>query len=70
MLRSVLPPADEDEYYHSDLVGLSAIAPDGEPLGEIVTVQNFGAGDLLELRLLEWAANTADPLRKRACTQS
>jgi len=51
--RSVLPPADEDEYYHSDLVGLSAIAPDGEPLGEIVTVQNFGAGDLLELRLLK-----------------
>jgi 16S rRNA processing protein RimM len=49
--RSVLPPADEDEYYHSDLVGLSAISPDGEPLGEIVTVQNFGAGDLLELRL-------------------
>ena len=49
--RSVLPPADEDEYYHSDLVGLSAITPDGEPLGEIVTVQNFGAGDLLELRL-------------------
>jgi 16S rRNA processing protein RimM len=49
--RSALPPADEDEYYHSDLVGLSAVSPDGEPLGEIVTVQNFGAGDLLELRL-------------------
>ena len=49
--RSVLPPADEDEFYHSDLVGLSAVSPDGEPLGEIVTVQNFGAGDLLELRL-------------------
>jgi 16S rRNA processing protein RimM len=49
--RSVLPPADEDEYYHSDLVGLSAVSPDGETLGEIVTVQNFGAGDLLELRL-------------------
>ncbi len=50
--RSVLPPADEGEYYHSDLIGLSAISPDGEPLGEIVAVLNFGAGDLLELRLL------------------
>jgi 16S rRNA processing protein RimM len=49
--RSVLPPAEQDEYYHSDLIGLSAISPDGEPLGEIVTVQNYGAGDLLELRL-------------------
>jgi 16S rRNA processing protein RimM len=50
--RSVLPPADADdgEYYHSDLIGLSAISPEGEPLGEIVAVHNFGAGDLLELR--------------------
>ena len=48
--RSVLPPAGADEYYHSALIGLSAVSPDGEPLGEIVAVQNFGAGDLLELR--------------------
>jgi 16S rRNA processing protein RimM len=49
--RSALPPADADdgEYYHSDLVGLSAISPEGEPLGEIVAVHNYGAGDLLEL---------------------
>ena len=52
--RSVLPPADADdgEYYHSDLIGLSAISPSGEPLGEIVAVHNYGAGDLLELRPL------------------
>jgi 16S rRNA processing protein RimM len=50
--RAVLPPADTDEgeYYHSDLVGLSAISPEGEQLGEIIAVHNFGAGDLLELR--------------------
>jgi 16S rRNA processing protein RimM len=50
--RSVLPPADEDEFYHSDLIGLSAVSPDGELLGEVVSVQNFGAGDMLELRQL------------------
>ena len=50
MLRSMLPPADADEYYHSDLIGLSAVSPAGEPLGEILTVHNYGAGDLLELR--------------------
>jgi 16S rRNA processing protein RimM len=51
VLRSMLPPADADEYYHSDLIGLSAVSPAGEPLGEIVTVHNYGAGDLLELRV-------------------
>ena len=48
--RVVLPPASADEYYHSDLIGLTAISPDGETLGQIVAVQNYGAGDLLELR--------------------
>jgi 16S rRNA processing protein RimM len=48
--RASLPAADEDEFYHSDLTGLSAFSPDGEPLGEVVSVQNFGAGDMLELR--------------------
>jgi 16S rRNA processing protein RimM len=50
--RAALPAAEADEYYHSDLIGLSAISPDGEPLGKIVSVLNFGAGDLLELRQL------------------
>ncbi len=47
--RALLPPAGADEYYQSDLIGLAAISPDGDALGEIVAVQNFGAGDLLEL---------------------
>jgi len=50
--RALLPPAEADEYYHSDLIGLAAITPEGEPLGEIIAVHNFGAGDLLELRPL------------------
>ncbi len=49
--RSVLPPADgEDEYYHSDLIGLDAVSPDGAAIGTVLAVHNFGAGDLLEIR--------------------
>jgi 16S rRNA processing protein RimM len=48
--RAALPPAGAEEYYHSDLIGLKAISPSGEMLGEIIAVQNFGAGDLLEIR--------------------
>jgi 16S rRNA processing protein RimM len=44
------PPEDGDEYYHSDLIGLKAVSPDGETIGKIIAVRNFGAGDLLEIR--------------------
>lgn len=50
IVRASLPPAGAGEYYHSDLIGLKAVSPDGETLGEVIAVQNFGAGDLLELR--------------------
>lgn len=51
--RSKLPATGETEFYHADLIGLRAIAADGSALGKIVAVQNFGAGDLLELKPLE-----------------
>ena len=47
--RSMLPPLGEGEYYHADLIGLACVTPDGTPLGHIVTVENFGAGDVLEI---------------------
>ena len=47
--RAALPVLDEDEFYLADLIGLSAVTPAGEPLGRIKSVQNFGAGDLLEI---------------------
>lgn len=51
--RSALPAElEEDEFYHEDLVGLRAMAVDGEPLGTVSAVHNFGAGDILELRLV------------------
>lgn len=50
--RDALPEAEEDEFYYSDLEGLKAETPSGEPLGTVLLVQNFGAGDLLELKPL------------------
>lgn len=47
--RAELPPLGEGEYYHADLLGLSAVAEGGDPIGTIVTVENFGAGDVLEI---------------------
>ncbi len=49
--RDRLPAAADGEFYHADLIGLAAVDSDGKPLGEIVAVQNYGAGDLLEIRL-------------------
>ena len=47
--RDTLPPLEEGEYYHADLIGLPAVTPDGEALGRVVLVENFGAGDVIEI---------------------
>jgi 16S rRNA processing protein RimM len=47
--RDRLPPPAADEYYHADLIGLAAQDRDGNPLGTVIAVHNFGAGDLLEV---------------------
>ena len=47
--RSALPPLGEGEYYHADLIGLPAVSISGEGLGHCVAVENFGAGDVLEI---------------------
>jgi 16S rRNA processing protein RimM len=49
--RDRLPEAAEGEFYHADLIGLAAADPAGKTIGEIVAVQNYGAGDLIEIRL-------------------
>lgn len=48
--REALPPTDEDEFYLTDLIGAVVETPDGERLGEVKSVQDFGAGDLLEVQ--------------------
>ena len=47
--RAALPPLGEGEYYHADLIGLPCESAEGEPLGTVVAVENFGAGDILEI---------------------
>jgi 16S rRNA processing protein RimM len=47
--RDKLPPLEAGEYYHADMIGLSCVDESGESLGLVVAVENFGAGDLLEI---------------------
>jgi 16S rRNA processing protein RimM len=47
--RAALPPLDDGEYYHADLIGLAAVDADGTAVGTVVAVENYGAGDLLEI---------------------
>ena len=50
--RDKLPPLEEGEYYHADLIGLPCVDEAGQELGKVVAVENFGAGDLLEVERL------------------
>ena len=47
--RSALPPLEDGEYYHADLIGLSCFDRQGREAGKVVAVENYGAGDLLEV---------------------
>jgi len=47
--RSSLPPLEEGEYYHADMIGLPAVNRDGKPIGTVAAIENYGAGDLLEI---------------------
>ncbi|WP_020181124.1 ribosome maturation factor RimM [Methylopila sp. M107] len=49
--REALPAPDDDEFYHADLIGLRVETSSGEILGEVAALQNFGADDLVEIRL-------------------
>ncbi len=47
--RSALPPLEDGEYYHADLLGLAAVSESGDAIGTVVSVENFGAGDVIEI---------------------
>ncbi|MCE5974733.1 ribosome maturation factor RimM [Sinirhodobacter sp. WL0062] len=47
--REKLPSLPDDEFYHTDLIGLEVFDAGGAPIGRVRAVQNFGAGDILEI---------------------
>lgn len=47
--RDKLPATDDDEYYHADLIGLAAVSTAHEPIGRVLAIHNFGAGDIIEI---------------------
>lgn len=47
--RSALPALGEGEYYHADLIDLPAISTEGEALGTCIAIDNYGAGDVIEI---------------------
>ena len=67
--RAKLPKANEDEFYHADLIGLQVADPGGVEIGAIIGVPNYGAGDLLEVRLKDSKQTELIPLTK-ACVPS
>src|SRR6202790_1476005 len=47
--RDKLPATEENEYYPADLIGLAAVTPANEPLGHVIAIHNFGAGEIFEI---------------------
>lgn len=49
--RGLLPDLEEDEFYHSDLIGVKAVLDDGSNYGVVCALHDFGAGDVIEIAL-------------------
>jgi 16S rRNA processing protein RimM len=47
--RAALPATSEEEFYHTDLIGLEAHDSEGRVLGKVAAVYNYGAGDVIEI---------------------
>jgi 16S rRNA processing protein RimM len=62
--RARLPEREEDEWYHTDLIGLEAVDRDGATIGAVVAVQNFGAGDLIEVKPAKGGATVLVPFTR------
>lgn len=62
--KDVLPELDEEEFYHTDLIGLEVKNEAGDFIGEVVGVYNFGAGDMLEIKTSETGKSEMLPFTK------
>lgn len=49
--REALPPLGEGEFYHADLLGLPVVTDEGEAVGNVLAIENFGATDIIEISL-------------------
>jgi len=63
--RDQLPTLPDDEYYYSDLAGLSVVDTGGTLLGQVKSVHNHGAGDLLEVQLADSSATVLVPFTRK-----
>jgi 16S rRNA processing protein RimM len=63
--RGQLPPPSEDEFYYDDLIGLDAVDTVGNSVGRIVSLMNYGAGDVLEIALAQGGETLLLPFTKR-----
>ena len=63
--RDQLPPPSEDEFYYEDLVGLEAVNTAGSSLGRVVSLMNYGAGELLEITPAEGGETLLLPFTRR-----
>ncbi|MCL4117390.1 UNVERIFIED_CONTAM: hypothetical protein GTU68_058701 [Idotea baltica] len=57
--RDVLPNLPDDEFYHSDLIGLDVFDTGGEKIGRVIGVHDHGAGDFLEISTPRTKSNVA-----------
>ncbi|HLZ82155.1 MAG TPA: ribosome maturation factor RimM [Caulobacteraceae bacterium] len=64
--RASLPEPEDDEYYLADLIGLAVRSPAGEAMGTVKSVNNFGAGDLLEIAPADGAPSWWAPFTREA----
>jgi 16S rRNA processing protein RimM len=67
--RDRLAPTERDEFYHADLIGLSAVGADGTEIGTVVAIHDFGAGDVLELRPVAGGATFMLPFTEACVPQ-
>jgi 16S rRNA processing protein RimM len=62
--RARLPERGEEEWYHAELIGLAAIGQQGETIGTVVAIHNFGAGDLIEIKPAKGGATVLVPFTR------
>ena len=62
--RDQLPPPEADEFYYDDLVGLEAVDAAGARLGRVVSLMNYGAGEILEIAPAEGGETLLLPFTK------